>query len=150
MAPLESAIDMHENPDAKANLAVNGGELYYDKDGRLHVDAVNKMKKIDTITSEERAFFFPNFEKNSNLKMVANRMNLPPRPEKQINLEKFVDQIYTHDEEILSRHSDPANFMTTQDKNLFGISHNWNPVLRGSDEQKQIIQAKKLREKPTL
>ena len=41
---------------------------------------VNKMKKIDTITSEERAFFFPDFEKNSNLKMVANRMNLPQRP----------------------------------------------------------------------
>ena len=48
----------HQNPDAKANLAVTGGELFYDKDGRLHVDAVNKMKKIDTITSEERAFFF--------------------------------------------------------------------------------------------
>ena len=60
----------HQNPDAKANLAVNGGELFYDNDGRLHVDAVNKMKKIDKITNEERAFFFPDFDKNSKPKMV--------------------------------------------------------------------------------
>ena len=62
---------------------------------------------------------------------------------KDVELNNLVDQIYTCGEEILSRHSDPASYMTTQHKNLFGISHNWNPVLRGSDEQKQIIQAKK-------
>ena len=55
-----------------------------------------------------------------------------------------MDQIYTHDEEIL-RHSDPANFMTTQDKNLFGISHNWNQYFVEA-MSKQIIQAKSLRD----
>ena len=36
--------------------------------------------------------------------------------------------------------------MTTQERNLFGISHDWNPILRASDEQKQIIQARRLRD----
>lgn len=146
--PLHVALsDKHiQNKDGEGQLAVTGGDLFYDEKGLLYVNTRNKMKNIVGATREEQAHYFPETLEKETLQ--ANYLtNLPGKPDSSdLNVDELMDSLYTKGEKILAQHAEEASFLTTQERNIFNVDHSWNATLRLNGENTENVRKKKLRE----
>ena len=144
---IELSDRHYQNRDGEGQTAVSGGDLFYDEEGRLYVNTRNKMKQINKVTREEQAHFFPETLDDNQSVGTECIDNLPGKPGKEnVDVKEMMDALYTTGEKILAQHKDESSFLTTQERNLFGVSHHWNPTLRVDGQNDDEKQAKRLRD----